>query len=84
MMKQLLLELDGLSDEKRIHKILSERLSAFGMVDSLKVFYLPANESRIILITMNSQQASVAAINSLGLMSFGERSMLINVPIRQA
>lgn len=83
MTKKLLQDLDGLTDEKRIHKIVSERLSTFGMVDSLKVFDLPANESRIILVTMDSPQASVAAINSLGLVSFGERSLLINVPTRQ-
>lgn len=82
-MKRLLEDLDGLSDEKRIHKIVSERLAAFGMVDSLKVFNLPANDSRIILVTMDSQQASIAAINSLGMVSFGERSLLITVPNRQ-
>ncbi|MCK9201073.1 MAG: hypothetical protein M0P59_10885 [Gallionella sp.] len=83
MTKKLLQDLNGLTDEKRIHKIVSERLSAFGMVVSLKVFDLPAHESRIILITMDSQQASVAAINSLGVVSFGERSLLINLPNRR-
>lgn len=84
MTKKLLQALDGLTDEKHIHRIVSERLSAFGMVDSLKVFDLPTHESRIILVTMDSQQASVAAINSLGLASFGERSLLINLPNRPA
>lgn len=83
MMKQLLQDLDGLTDEKHIHKIVSERLSAFGMVDSLKVFDLPVHDSRIILVTMGSQQATVAAINNLGVVSFGERSLLITVPNRR-
>jgi len=83
MTKKLLQDLDGLTDEKHIHKVVSERLSVFGMVDSLKVFDLPSHENRIILVTMDSQQASVAAINSLGLVSFGERSLLINLPSRR-
>lgn len=83
-MKQLLEALDGLSDEKRIHKIVSERLAGFGEVDSLKVFDLPANDSRIILVTMDSPQASIAAINSLGVVSFGERSLLITMPNRHS
>ncbi len=83
-MKQLLLELDGLTDEKRIQEIVSERLSAFGKLDGLKILDLPADDSRIILVTMDSPQACIAAINSLGVASFGERSLLISVPSRQA
>jgi hypothetical protein len=83
-MKQLLEALDGLSDEKLIHKIVSKRLAGFGEVDSLKVFDLPVNDSRIILVTMDSPQASIAAINSLGVVSFGERSLLITMPNRHS
>lgn len=31
---------------------------------------------------MDSQQASIAAINSLGLVTFGERSLVITLPNR--
>lgn len=79
-MKQLLRDLAGVTDENRIHKTISERLSSFGEVASLKIFDLPEHDSKIILVTMNSQQATIAAINSLGLMSFGERSLVITVP----
>ena len=79
-MKQLLLELAGLGDEHRIHKIVSERLSSFGEVISLKILDLPEHDSRLILITMDSPQAATSAINGLGLLSFGERSLVITVP----
>ncbi len=80
MMKQLLHDLAGLTDEIRIHKIISESLASFGEVTNVKVFDLPEHDSRIILVTLNNQQATIAAINSLGLMSFGERSLVITVP----
>ena len=79
-MKQLLLDLEGLTDEHRIHRIVSERLSSFGEVTSLKVLDQPGNDSKLILITMNSPQAATSAINGLGLLSFGERSLVITVP----
>ncbi|OGS82809.1 MAG: hypothetical protein A2061_11010 [Gallionellales bacterium GWA2_59_43] len=80
MMKQLLQDLDGLTDEKRIHKIVSERLTEFGDVISLKVLDMPERGSRLILITMDNQQAATSAINTLGVVSFGERSLIITVP----
>ncbi len=79
-MKQLLLDLAGLTDENHIRKIVSEFLSSFGEVTTLKIFDLPEHDSRIILITMNSPQAAIAAINHFGLLSFGERSLVITVP----
>lgn len=45
MMKQLLKDLDGLADEKRIHDIVAEHLSSFGEVVGLKVFDLPIHNS---------------------------------------
>lgn len=79
-MKQLLLDLAGLTDEIHIRKAVSEFLSPFGEVTTLKVFDLPEHDSRIILITMSSQQAATAAMNHHGLMSFGERSLVITAP----
>lgn len=83
-MKQLLLDLAELTDEQRIRQTVSEFLSSFGDVTTLKIFDLPEHDSRIILITMNSQQAAIAAINHFGLLSFGERSLVITVPNNQA
>ncbi|HXU92362.1 MAG TPA: RNA-binding protein [Gallionella sp.] len=83
-MKQLLLDLAGLTDENRIRATVSEFLSSFGEVTTLKIFDLPEHDSRIILITMNSQEAAIAAINHLGLLSFGERSLVITIPNAQA
>lgn len=82
-MKQLLLELAGLGDEKLIRTTVSEFLASFGEVTTLKVFDLPEHDSRVILITMNSPQAATAAINHFGLVSFGERSLVITVPNRR-
>ncbi|BBI99670.1 hypothetical protein FGKAn22_13630 [Ferrigenium kumadai] len=84
MMKQLLIDLTGLTDENHIRKIVSEFLSSFGEVTTLKIFDLPEHDSRIILITMNSQQAATDAMNHLGLMSFGERSLVITAPRSRA
>lgn len=80
MIKQLLSDLAGLSDENHIRKTISESLASFGEVTTLKIFDLPEHDSRIILITMNSPQAAIAAINHLGLMSFGDRSLVITIP----
>lgn len=82
MMKQLLHDLSGIADENRIHKIISDALAPFGEVANLKIFDLPEHDSRIILVTMNTPQAATAAINSLGLTSFGERSLILTVPNR--
>lgn len=82
-MMKLLQDLDGLADEKRIHKIVSEHLAEFGDVISLKVLDLPMHDSRIILVTMDSQQTATSAINTLGVVSFGERSLIITVPNRR-
>lgn len=80
MIKKLQQDLSGLTDEHHVRRVVSESLAPFGEVTTLKVFDLPEHDSRIILITMNSQQAASAAINQLGLMSFGERSLVITVP----
>lgn len=82
MMKQLLHELSGLTDEKHIRNTISGFFASFGDVANLKIFDLPEHDSRIILVTMNTPQAATAAINSLGLMSFGERSLVLTVPNR--
>lgn len=79
-MKQLLLDLAQLADEHRIHKIVSKHLASYGEVTSLKVLDVPEQDHRLILITMDSPQAAALAINSLGLSSFGERSLVIAVP----
>lgn len=79
-MKQLLTDLSGLIDERRIRETVSERLAAYGDVISLKVMELPERDSKIILITMNSPHAANSAINGLGLKSFGECSLVITVP----
>lgn len=80
MMKQLLSDLAGLTDENHIRKTVSEYLSSFGEITTLKIFDLPEHDSRILLITMSSQQAATAAIDHLGLMSFDERTLVITVP----
>lgn len=79
-MKQLLLDLAGISDDRCMRETVSERLASYGEVTSLKVMDLPERDSRIILITMNSPQAATSAINGLGLRSFGECSLIITVP----
>jgi hypothetical protein len=82
MLKQLLHDLAGITDESHIHKTVSASLASFGEVSNLKIFDLPEHDSRIVLVTMNTPQAATAAINGLGLMSFGERSVVITVPNR--
>lgn len=79
-MKQLLLDLAGQCDEHRIHKLVSEHLASFGDVASLKILDVPQQNARMILVTMDSKQAATSAINSLGLLSFGECSLVITVP----
>jgi hypothetical protein len=78
-MKQLLLELGGLTDEKLIRNTISEFFASYGEVINMKIFDVPEHDSRIILVTMNSPQAATAAINRYGLMSFGERSLVITI-----
>ena len=79
-MEKLLPALAGLTDERHMHKLISERLATFGDVTNLKILDVPEQDSRMILVTMDSQQAATSAINHLGLLSFGERSLAIAVP----
>lgn len=79
MMKQLLHDLSGITDEHHVHKVISEFFAPYGEVNNLKVFDLPEHDSRIVLVTMSTPQAATAAINNLGLMSFGERSLVITI-----
>lgn len=82
MIKQLLLDLGGTNDEKHIRKIVSGFFAPLGEVNNLKVFDLPEHDSRVILVTLDDQQAATDAINRFGLVSFGERSLVITVPNR--
>lgn len=79
-MKQLQHALTGITDRQRIYLVVTERLSAFGDVTNLKSLDLPAQNSEILLVTMDSPQSAALAINSLGAQSFGERSLIIPLP----
>lgn len=79
-MEKLLPALAGLTDERHIHRLISDRLASFGDVTSLKILDVPERDIRMILVTMDNQQAATSAINHFGLVSFGERSLVIAVP----